>query len=85
MAEIDGSLIYEMLKRIQADIGTLKEGQRDLRQDNLSLRNQFHNMQGDMNNLRSSIAHIEDRLDRIDNRLELRELAEAQAKFEPHP
>ncbi|MCD2182070.1 hypothetical protein [Rhizobium sp. GN54] len=85
MADIDGSLIYEMLKRIQADIGTLKDGQRDLRQDNLSLRNQMHTLQGDVNNLRGSVAHIEDRLDRIENRLELRELAEAQAKFEPHP
>lgn len=85
MAEIDGSLIYEMLKRIQADTGILKDGQRDLRQDNLSLRNQMHNLQGDVNNLRGSVAHIEDRLDRIETRLELRELAEAQAKFEPHP
>jgi hypothetical protein len=42
-------------------------------------------MQGDINNLRGSIAHIEDRLDRIENRLELRELAEAQSRFEPHP
>ncbi|SOC42589.1 hypothetical protein SAMN05892877_11081 [Rhizobium subbaraonis] len=82
MAEIDGTLIYEMLKRIQTDIGTLKDGQRDLRQDNLSLRNQIHTLQGDVNNLRGSVAHIEDR---IENRLELRELGEAQAKFEPHP
>ncbi len=85
MTMVDGNLIYEMLKRIQADIGSLKEGQRDLRHDNLSLRNQFHTMQGDINNLRGSIAHIEDRLDRIENRLELRELAEAQSRFEPHP
>lgn len=85
MTTVDGNLIYEMLKRTQTDVGSLKEGQRDLRQDNLSLRNQFHTMQGDINNLRGSIAHIEDRLDRIENRLELRELAEAQARFEPAP
>ena len=85
MTTVDGNLIYEMLKRIQVDTVLLKEGQRELRQDNLSLRNQFHTMQGDINNLRGSIAHIEDRLDRIENRLELRELAEAQSRFEPHP
>jgi len=85
MAEVTNELMYELLKRIQADIGLLKEGQRDLRQDNLSMRNQFHIMQGDMNSLRGSIAHIETRLDRIENRLELRELAEAQSRFEPHP
>jgi hypothetical protein len=28
---------------------------------------------------------MDQRLDRIENRLELRELAEAQARFEPHP
>ncbi|UWU15884.1 hypothetical protein [Rhizobium sullae] len=31
------------------------------------------------------LARHEDRLERIENRLELRELAEAQARFEPHP
>ncbi len=84
MAEVNGDLIYEMLKRIQADVSLLKEGQRDLRQDNLSLRNQLHTMQGDINSLRGSIGHIEDRLDRIENRLELRELSErAQSPFDP--
>jgi predicted nucleic acid-binding Zn-ribbon protein len=84
MAEVDGNLIYEMLKRIQADVSALKEGQRDLRNDNLSLRNQFHTMQGDMNGLRGSIAHIEDRLDRIENRLELQEFSErGQRPFDP--
>jgi hypothetical protein len=84
MAVIDGELIYEMLKRIQADISQLKEGQRDLRNDNLSLRNQIHNMQGDVNSLRGSVGHIEDRLDRIDTRLELREMSErGQRPFDP--
>ena len=63
----------------------LKEGQRDLRQDNLSIRNQIHSMQGDINGLRGAFAQMDQRLDRIENRLELRELAEAQARFEPHP
>ena len=85
MATVDADLVYEVLKRIQADIALLKEGQRDLRQDNLSIRNQIHSMQGDINGLRASVGHLEQRLDRIENRLELRELAEAQARFEPHP
>ena len=38
-----------------------------------------------VNDLRASDVQIIDRLDRIENRLELRELAEAQARFEPHP
>jgi hypothetical protein len=84
MAEVNGDLIYEMLKRIQADISLMRDGQRDLRQDSLSLRNQLHTMQGDINYLRGSIGHIEDRLDRIENRLELREFSErAQTPFDP--
>ena len=84
MAEVNGELIYEMLKRMQADMSSLKQGQREQRDDMLSLRSQFHGMQGDMNNLRGSIAHIEDRLERIERRLDLRELAErGQAPFDP--
>ncbi|MGB3875810.1 MAG: hypothetical protein WA980_08160 [Shinella zoogloeoides] len=85
MATVDADLVYEVLKRIQADIALLKEGQRDLRQDNLSIRNQIHSMQGDINGLRGAFAQMDQRLDRIENRLELRELAEAQARFEAHP
>lgn len=84
MAEINGDLIYEMLKRIQSDISQLKEGQRDLRQDNLSIRNQIHNMQGDINSLRASVSYIDDRMERIERRLELRELSErGQSLFDP--
>jgi phage shock protein A len=69
---------------MQADISSLKHGQREHRDDVISLRNQMHSMQGDMNSMRGSIAHIEDRLERIENRLELRELAErGQAPFDP--
>lgn len=83
MAELNGELIYEMLKRIQSDVSILKDGQRDLRNDQILLRNQMHNMQGDINNLRSSIAHVEDRLERIEKRLDLRELSErGQTPFE---
>ena len=85
MATVDADLVYEVLKRIKTDIALLKEGQRDLRQDNLAIRNQIHAMQGDINSLRGSFAQMDQRLDRIENRLELRELAEAQARFEPHP
>ena len=85
MTDISQELMYELLKRIQSDLVTLKDGQRDMRQDIVSLRNHMHVMQGDINNLHASMAQVLTRLDRIENRLELRELAEAQARFEPHP
>ncbi|OHV81145.1 hypothetical protein [Rhizobium sp. LCM 4573] len=85
MAEITNELMYELLKRMHAEIGNLREDHRGLRQDFISLRNHMHVMQGDMNNLHTTMAQVLVRLDRIENRLELRELAEAQARFEPHP
>ncbi|MBZ5758176.1 MULTISPECIES: hypothetical protein [Rhizobium] len=85
MTEATQELMYELMKRIQGDVAGLKEGQRDLRQEMSSLRGQFHLLQGDFNNLRNTVGHIDIRLERIENRLELRELAEAQARFEPHP
>jgi predicted nucleic acid-binding Zn-ribbon protein len=83
--DVSSELMFELLKRIQNDLSSLKDGQKDMRQDMLSLRNQFHLLQGDVNTMRGSIVHIDDRLERIENRLELRELAEAQSRFEPHP
>ena len=84
MADVTNELMYELLKRMQTDISSLKHGQREHRDDILSLRNQMHGMQGDINSLRGSVGHIEDRLERIENRLELRELAErGQAPFDP--
>lgn len=85
MADATRELMYELLKRVHTDLSGVRDGQKDLRQDMLSLRNQFHLLQGDFNSMRGSIAHIGDRLDRIENRLELRELSDAQARFEPHP
>ena len=83
MAEVTNELMYKLLKRMQADISGLKQGQRDHRDDILSLRNQMHSMQGDINSLRGSIGHIEDRLERIETRLDLRELAErGQSPFD---
>ncbi|MBO9098546.1 MULTISPECIES: hypothetical protein [unclassified Rhizobium] len=85
MTEATQELMYELMKRIQGDVAGLKEGQRDLLQEMSSLRGQCHLLQGDFNNLRNTVGHIDIRLERIENRLELRELAEAQARFEPHP
>ncbi|MGO4436195.1 hypothetical protein [Rhizobium sp. RAF56] len=85
MTDLSQDLMFEILRKIQADISSLKEGQRDIRHDINGLRNHMHVLQGDINSLQSSTTQILDRVDRIDNRLELRELAEAQARFEPHP
>ncbi|WP_027231628.1 hypothetical protein [Phyllobacterium sp. UNC302MFCol5.2] len=85
MDGISPDLIYEILRKMQGDIASLKENGREQRQDRISVRSHLHLLEGEMNNLRASMSSLHDRLDRIENRLELRELAEAQARFEPHP
>ena len=85
MADQTQQLMFEILRKLQADIWTIKDGQRDTRQNIASLRNHMHLLQGDFNNMRGTMTQVLDRLDRIENRLELRELQEAQARFEPHP
>jgi predicted nuclease with TOPRIM domain len=84
MAEpvVTNELMYELLRRMQNDISGLKEGQKELRSEMSSLRNHLHVLQGDVNHLYTSLEKVHLRLERIENRLELRELAEAQSKFD---
>ena len=85
MAEITSDLMYELLKRIHMDVVGLKEGQREIRLELNAMRGTMVSMQQDIHNIYGILSRHEMRLDRIENRLELRELAEAQSRFEPHP
>ncbi|KQS98212.1 MULTISPECIES: hypothetical protein [unclassified Rhizobium] len=84
MTEITNELMYELLKRVHADIAGLKEGQKEIRSELNAMRGTMISMQQDIHNIYGILARHETRLDRIENRLELRELAEAQSRFEPH-
>lgn len=85
MTDVTNELMYELLKRVHGEMSSMREDNRGLRQDFISLRNHMHVMQGDLNNLHTTMAQVLVRLDRIENRLELREFQEAQARFEPQP
>ncbi|MCD1266537.1 hypothetical protein [Shinella sumterensis] len=86
MAEdVTQDLLHELLRRLHTRFDKIDNAINELRTDNLFIRGQIHNLQGEFNNMRASMVHMDQRLDRIENRLELRELAEAQARFEPHP
>ena len=85
MAEVSSERMYELLKRVHAEIADLKAGQRDIKSDMNVLRGTMVTIHQDMHNIRTTLARQEVRLDRIENRLELRELQEAQSRFEPHP
>jgi tetrahydromethanopterin S-methyltransferase subunit G len=57
----------------------------EIRNEMQSLRGTMISMQQDVHNIYGVLTRHHQRLDRIENRIELRELAEAQARFEPHP
>ena len=85
MAEVTQDLIYEMLTRIRTDISDLKDGQTDIKTEINAMRGTMVSMHQDINNIYGVLGRHEQRLERIENRLELRELSEAQSRFEPHP
>ncbi|MDO9417123.1 hypothetical protein [Pararhizobium sp.] len=85
MADITQELIHEVLRRVHIRADKADGAIRDLRSEVSSIRLSLHAHQNDINTLYTMLHQIDERLDRIENRLELRELAEAQSRFEPHP
>ncbi|MBB3391883.1 putative nucleic acid-binding Zn-ribbon protein [Rhizobium sp. BK275] len=85
MTEVTQELMYALLKRMHPDISGIKDGQNEIKSELNAMRGTMISMQQDIQNIYAVLARHEQRLDRIENRLELRELAEAQARFEPHP
>jgi septal ring factor EnvC (AmiA/AmiB activator) len=85
MAEVTSELMFELLKRVHADIADIKLGQRELKADVNALRGILVSVHQDIHNIHTTLARQETRLDRIENRLELLEFQEAQARFEPQP
>lgn len=81
MVEITNELMHELLKRMNADIGSLKVGRSEVKQDLVSIRGHMHFMQNDINNIYGILGRHDERLDRIECRLQLRELAEARVRF----
>ena len=70
MAEQE-NLVLEILRRMQADIADLKQGQRSLRDELIGVRQPLHAMQGDLLRQEQDIAGILVKLDRIHARLDL--------------
>ncbi|WP_029618274.1 hypothetical protein [Pseudorhizobium marinum] len=85
MAEVTNELMYELLKKLNARFDRVDASLAELRAETNSLRGTMIAIQQDIHNIYTSLSRHELRLDRIENRLELRELQEAQSRFEPHP
>lgn len=78
MASATNELMFELMKRIHNDIG-------ELRLDMQEIKRRMTNTEEAVVGVNRRLDRHEDRLERIERRLELREMAEAQAPFEPQP
>ncbi|TCL94176.1 hypothetical protein C8J38_102606 [Rhizobium sp. PP-WC-2G-219] len=85
MAGVTNELMYELLKRFHQRFDKLDLSIGELKSEMQSMRGTLVSVQQDIHNIYGVLGRHETRLDRIENRLELRELAEAQARFDPHP
>ncbi len=73
MVEVTPELTYEVLKQIQADMGGLKDGQREHSAALNALRTHMVALQQDVSNIYAILVRHENRLDRIERRLEISE------------
>ncbi|MBT9372381.1 hypothetical protein [Rhizobium sp. CSW-27] len=85
MVDVSQDLTNELLRRLHHRADKTDLVVRELRNELGSVRLVIHAHQNDINNLYGALHQIDARMERIENPLELRELSEAQARFEPHP
>ena len=85
MAEVTNELRYETLKRMHARFDKVDTALQEVKVELNSLRGTIVSIQSDIHNIYGILGRHDDRLDRIEKRLELRELAEAQARYDPEP
>lgn len=82
MAQVTKEVMYELLKRMQSDIHSLKDGQREIKSEIIAMRGTMVSVQQDIHNVYGLLFQHGERLDRIERRLDLRELAEAGVPFD---
>ena len=85
MADVTNELMCETLKKMHQRFDKLDHAIGEVKSEMAAIRGYVYVIQGDINNIYSKLARHDVQLDRIENRLELRELAEAKAKFEHAP
>jgi predicted nucleic acid-binding Zn-ribbon protein len=85
VAEVTNELMYETLKKMHQRFDKLDLAVGEAKFELTAIRGYIDGIQTDTNNIYAKLARHDIQLDRIENRLELRELAEAKAKFEHAP
>ena len=84
MTEVNGELIYEILKNLQVRATNVELVLIEHSKELQALRGHSPSAQTDMNNIYGVLQRIDSRLDRIERRLELHELAEPpQSPYDP--
>jgi archaellum component FlaC len=68
---VTSDLIYEVLKSIQARLGRIEDGQRDLKQELQGIRTHMLGTQTEIANIYGRLGTLEDRVERIERRLGL--------------
>ncbi len=85
LGEVTNELMYETLKKMHQRFDKLDVAVGEVKSEITAMRGYIYGIQGDVSNIYAKLARHDLQLDRIENRLELRELAEAKAKFEHAP
>jgi septal ring factor EnvC (AmiA/AmiB activator) len=85
LAEVTNELMFETLKELEAEMSSLEVTVGEVKSELSAIRAYIYGIKTDTNNIYAKLARHDIQLDRIENRLELRELAEAKAKFEHAP
>jgi chromosome segregation ATPase len=85
MAEVTNELLYELMKQFHQRFDKLDFKISEVKSELQSMRGTLVSVQQDIHNVYMVLGRHEDRLDRIERRLELRELAEAPASYDPQP
>jgi predicted nucleic acid-binding Zn-ribbon protein len=73
MTDADFTLMFDMLKKMQADIGQLKDDVRTIKSEIVLINQHIHLIHAEMFHIQTGHAALEQRVSRIEARLELRD------------
>ncbi len=83
MAEVTNELMFEVMKRVHHELHEVRQDASEIKRGINVIRGHMVAIQTNVNNIYGILGRHDDRLDRIERRLELRELAEPRAPYEP--
>ncbi len=83
MADVTQELMFELLKRVHADVGELKLAQQETKAELINMRGTMVAMQSDIHNMYGMLYRLDDRVERIEKRLDLREFNEGHSPYNP--